>query len=237
MANEALEASGLKKTYGQGTAAVHVLNGLDLSLSAGEFVVILGPSGSGKSTLLNMLGLMDRPDHGEILFSGVPTSRLNEEAKARLRNERIGFVFQFDALLPEFTVLENITMPARIALAQRRDSGTLEQAEDRGMELLGGLGLKQIRDRFPYQVSGGERQRAALCRSLINRPTVLLADEPTGNLDKRNGELVFKDLKGLAESQGAAVLMVTHNESARDYAARVLHMQDGMIVQDAERVR
>jgi ABC-type lipoprotein export system ATPase subunit len=237
MAKEALEASGLKKTYGQGTAAVHVLNGLDLSLSAGEFVVILGPSGSGKSTLLNMLGLMDRPDQGEIFFSGVPTSRLGEEAKARLRNERIGFVFQFDALLPEFTVLENITMPARIGLAQKRSAGTLEQAENRGMELLGGLGLKQIRDRFPYQVSGGERQRAALCRSLINKPTVLLADEPTGNLDKHNGELVFKDLKGLAESQGAAVLMVTHNESARDYAARVLHMQDGTIVHDAERVR
>ncbi len=237
MAEGTLEARGLSKTYGQGKAAVHVLKGLDLTLTAGEFVVILGPSGSGKSTLLNMLGLMDRPDHGEIIFSGVPTAKLDEEAKARLRNERIGFVFQFDALLPEFTILENITMPARIALAQKRSSNTIEQACERGVELLGGLGLKAIRDRYPYQVSGGERQRAALCRSLINRPTVLLADEPTGNLDKHNGELVFKDLKGLAESQGAAVLMVTHNESARDYAARVLHMQDGTIVHDAERVR
>lgn len=236
MGSSALEATGLRKTYGSGDAAVHALNGLDLTLESGEFVAILGPSGSGKSTLLNVLGLMDRPDHGEIMFSGVPTRLLDEAARSRLRSERIGFIFQFDSMLPEFTIMENITMPARIALAQGRGDGSMADAEARGLELLGHLGLQAIRDRFPYQVSGGERQRAALCRALINRPTVLLADEPTGNLDKHNGELVFKDLKGLAESQGAAVLMVTHNESARDYAARALHMADGVITQDPERV-
>jgi ABC-type lipoprotein export system ATPase subunit len=219
-----LEAKGLVKIYGTGKTAVHALNGLDLALRAGEFVVILGPSGSGKSTLLNMLGLMDRPDRGEIIFSAKSAAQLPEPDRARLRSERIGFVFQFDALLPEFTILENITMPARIA-----GRVPLEQAEVRGVDLLDHLGLKLIRDRFPYQVSGGERQRAALCRALINKPSVLLADEPTGNLDKHNGELVFKDLKAMAESQGSAVLMVTHNESARDYAARSLHMQDGVI--------
>ncbi|MBI3553632.1 MAG: ABC transporter ATP-binding protein [Elusimicrobia bacterium] len=232
MGEVVLEAVGLVKTYGEGETAVPVLRGLGLTLSAGELVVILGPSGSGKSTLLNMLGLMDRPDQGEIRYSGVPTSRLDEEEQARLRSERIGFVFQFDALLPEFTILENITMPSRLASRE-----SLEDAQARGLELLGHLGLKDIRDRFPYQVSGGERQRAALCRALINRPTVLLADEPTGNLDKRNGELVFKDLKAMAETSGAAVLMVTHNESARDYAARVLQMQDGVISLESERVK
>jgi ABC-type lipoprotein export system ATPase subunit len=219
-----LEAKGLVKIYGTGKTAVHALNGLDLALRAGEFVVILGPSGSGKSTLLNMLGLMDRPDRGEIIFSGKSAAQLAEPEKARLRSQHIGFVFQFDALLPEFTILENITMPARIA-----GRVALEEAEVRGVELLDHLGLKQIRDRFPYQVSGGERQRAALCRALINKPSVLLADEPTGNLDKHNGELVFKDLKAMAESQGAAVLMVTHNENARSFAARSLQMQDGVI--------
>ena len=232
MAKTVLDAVGLFKTYGEGNASVQVLKGLDLTLSEGEFVAILGVSGSGKSTLLNMLGLMDRPDAGEISYSGVATSKLNEEAKAHLRNERIGFVFQFDALLPEFSILENITMPSRISGKE-----SLADASARGLELLGHLGLKAIRDRYPYQVSGGERQRAALCRSLINRPTVLLADEPTGNLDKHNGELVFKDLKAMAETSGAAVLMVTHNESARDYAARVLHMQDGTISRDPERVK
>jgi ABC-type lipoprotein export system ATPase subunit len=218
-----LEAKGLVKVYGEGGAAVRALNGLDLALHAGEFVVILGPSGSGKSTLLNLLGLMDRPDQGDILFSGKSAADLDETAKARLRSQRIGFVFQFDALLPEFTILENITMPARIA------GHSMPAAEKRGVDLLDHLGLKAIRDRLPYQVSGGERQRAALCRALINKPAVLLADEPTGNLDKENGERVFRDLKSLAESQGAAVLMVTHNEAAREYAARAVRMQDGAL--------
>ncbi len=229
----ALEARGLVKSYGRGKAAVEVLRGLDLALRSGELAVLLGPSGSGKSTLLNLLGLMDSPDSGEIRLCGRPASRLGQEERSRLRNERLGFVFQFDSLLPEFTVLENVTMPARIARAAG-GSGSLAEAEARALELLSRLGLRHLRERLPHQVSGGERQRAALCRALINRPSALLADEPTGNLDKRNGELVFKDLKDLAEGQNVAVLVVTHNEAARAFAGRVLRMAEGKISEDPE---
>jgi ABC-type lipoprotein export system ATPase subunit len=222
MADAVLSAEGLHKTYGAGAAEVQVLRGLDFAVEAGEFLVILGPSGCGKSTLLNILGLMDAPSQGDVRFSGKATAAMTEEGRAALRNQRLGFVFQFDSLLPEFTVLENILMPAWI-----RDEAA--GAAARARELLARLGLSRLADRFPSQVSGGERQRAALCRALINRPTVLLADEPTGNLDKHNGELVFKDLKELAQAQQVAVVMVTHNEAAAGYATRVLHMLDGAI--------
>ena len=232
MGEPVLEAKGLVKTYGRGKNAVGVLHGLDLRVGPGELLAILGPSGSGKSTLLNLLGLMDEPSSGDVLFSGRSTRRMSEAEKAGLRNAALGFVFQFDSLLPEFSILENVTMPARIALG--RTGEPLQAAEARALELLGGFGLKHVRDRFPAQISGGERQRAALCRSLINRPSVLLADEPTGNLDKRNGELVFEDLKALSEAHGVAVVLVTHNESAGRYASRVLHMSDGALKESPE---
>ena len=218
-----LSARGLRKTYGGGAGAVDVLRGLDFTVEAGEFLAVLGPSGCGKSTLLNILGLMDEPSSGSVSFGEKNASAMNEEGRAALRNERLGFVFQFDSLLPEFTLLENVTMPARIGAA----GGIPEKAQTRGRELLAGLGLAGLTERFPSQVSGGERQRAALCRALVNSPTVLLADEPTGNLDKRNGELVFKDLKELALRHRVAVVMVTHNEAAGRFASRVLHMLDG----------
>ena len=230
-----VEARAVDKTYGKGHSSVRVLRGLDLRLSAGEFCVVLGPSGSGKSTLLNMLGLMDRPDKGEIFFSGRETSRMDEDARSAVRGERLGFIFQFDSLLPEFTMLENVLMPWRIARA--RGASKLEEsaAQARALELLRGLGLERPRDRFPSQASGGERQRVAICRALINHPTVLLADEPTGNLDKTNGEMVFSDLKSLAEKHSVAVVMVTHNESACGYAHRTLTMQDGAIVEEVRK--
>jgi lipoprotein-releasing system ATP-binding protein len=225
-----LEARGLTKTYGQGKAAVHVLRGLDIEIAAGEFIVLLGPSGCGKSSLLNILGLMDSPNSGEIRFSGRAAERLSEKERSYLRNERLGFVFQFDSLLPEFTILENVAMPSRIAMAQGRGPALPEEAEHLALDLLSNLGLKALRERFPSQISGGERQRVALCRALVNSPQLLLADEPTGNLDKRSGELVFKDLKTLAESHRTAVLMATHNESAREHASRVLRMLDGALL-------
>lgn len=232
MGSAVLEARGVSRTYGAGHAAVQVLKGLDFAVHAGEFIVLLGPSGSGKSTLLNLLGLMDSPNLGEVLFEARPTKGLAEEEKARLRGDKLGFVFQFDSLLPEFTVLENVVMPARIAQA-RGANGSLLSAEARALELLEGLGLKKLAARLPAQLSGGERQRAAICRALINKPLAVLADEPTGNLDKASGELVFNDLRALAESRGAAVVMVTHNEEACRLAHRVVRMQDGILTEEA----
>jgi ABC-type lipoprotein export system ATPase subunit len=229
-----VSAQSVVKAYGHGKTAVSVLNDLNLSVRPGEFIVILGPSGSGKSTLLNILGLMDSPNAGEILFAGQSARKMTQEQKSFLRNQKIGFVFQFDSLLKEFTVLENIMMPAKIS-ASRRGAADSSESESRALELLARLGLKGISHRFPSQISGGERQRVALCRALINRAGVLLADEPTGNLDKHNGELVFKDLKALSVSEGAAVVMVTHNEAATVYADRVLRMKDGNIEEVAEK--
>jgi len=231
MAEPVLAARGLRKGYGAGESAVSVLKGLDLSVRAGEFVTVLGQSGCGKSTLLNVLGLMDVPDSGEIAFQGRPTSAMPEEERSRLRNEGLGFIFQFDSLLPEFTILENVLMPARVAMACGRSRESLSEARQRALALLEGLGLERLRDRFPVQTSGGERQRATLCRALINRPALLLADEPTGNLDRSNGERVFQDLKDLAAQHGTAVVMVTHNEAACRWASRTAHMSDGLITE------
>ncbi len=224
-----LAAKNLRKSYDLGEAAVPVLKGLDFSVSAGEFVAVLGPSGCGKSTLLNILGLMDAPNEGEVLFRGSPVSSMDESARARVRNEGLGFLFQFDSLLPEFTILENVVMPARIAIACGRSRETLTQAQEQALSLLRELGLERLRDRFPVQTSGGERQRAALCRALINRPALILADEPTGNLDRKNGEKVFDDLKALASQNGTAVVMATHNEAACRWASRTVHMSDGIL--------
>jgi len=231
MAEPALAARGLRKTYGAGESAVQVLRGLDITVPAGEFVAVLGQSGCGKSTLLNVLGLMDVPDSGEVLFNGRPTLTMDEAERSRLRNQGLGFIFQFDSLLPDFTVLENIVMPARVAMAAGRSRESLSQAMQRAGELLQGLGLERLRDRFPAQTSGGERQRAALCRALINRPALLLADEPTGNLDRSNGERVFQDLKDLAARHGTAVVMVTHNEAACRWASRTVRMSDGLLAE------
>ena len=224
-----LAAQNLKKSYGSKETSVQVLKGLDFAVSAGEFVAVLGPSGCGKSTLLHVLGLMDAPDGGEVFFHGRPTSAMDEVGRALLRNESLGFIFQFDSLLPEFTVLENVLMPWRVALGQGRTKETLAQAQKRALVLMGELGLDGLQDRFPAHTSGGERQRAALCRALINRPALILADEPTGNLDRPNGEKVFSDLKELAARHDTAVVMVTHNEAACNWASRTVRMSDGTI--------
>ena len=229
MVDPAILVRGLKKSYGSSSSAVPVLRGIDLTVNAGEFVAILGPSGSGKSTLLNMLGLMDRPDEGTLNLGGSDASTLDDDARARLRNERLGFVFQFDSLLPEFTILENVTMPARVAIARGISSEPLAKAETRALALLSTLGIEKLRDRFPAQTSGGERQRAAIARALANSPAVILADEPTGNLDRENGGKVFADMKRLAREHGVAVVLVTHDETEAKTADRVLRMDDGLL--------
>ncbi|MHB2026231.1 MAG: ABC transporter ATP-binding protein [Elusimicrobiota bacterium] len=232
MAETALAADKISKAYGRGRGEVTVFKDLDFTLAAGEFAALLGPSGSGKSTLLNILGLMDRPDSGDVAVAGQRAQKLGEAARASLRNRRLGFVFQFDSLLPEFTLLENVTMPCRIALAHGRAPLTRDAVGTRARELLSRFGLGGVRDRFPSQASGGERQRAALCRALINSPSAILADEPTGNLDKENAELVFKDLRELSQSYGVAVLMATHNEEACRYANRILRMRNGALTEE-----
>ncbi len=227
MAEILLQASGLTKAYGEGGGRVEVLKGLDLAVHAGEFLAVLGPSGSGKSTMLNLFGLMDRPSAGEVSLFGAATSALSDAERASLRNLRVGFVFQFDSLLPDFTVLENILMPALI-------SGAVEPARKRACELMERLKIAPLAGRFPTQLSGGERQRAAIARALVNGPGVILADEPTGNLDRPNGELVFSSLRELADALAVAVVMVTHNETASDFASRSIHLSDGRVRKTAE---
>lgn len=229
MAEAAIVAKGVRKTYGRGAAAVPVLRGVDFEIASGEFVAVLGPSGSGKSTLLNLLGLMDHPDEGELTVRGRRAAELPELERARLRCAHIGFVFQFDSLLPEFTILENALMPVRLAAANGLSDEPAAQALVRAVALLDSLGIGALRDRFPSQTSGGERQRAAIARALINRPSVILADEPTGNLDRANGDRVFADFRRVAREQGAAVVLVTHDEASAASADRVLRMADGRL--------
>ncbi|HAZ07568.1 MAG TPA: lipoprotein-releasing system ATP-binding protein LolD [Elusimicrobia bacterium] len=229
MAEPAVLARGVRKTYGRGPTSVQVLRGVDLRVEPGEFIAVLGPSGSGKSTLLHLLGLMDRPDEGELSLCGRAASNLDERDRARLRNEKMGFIFQFDSLLPEFTLLENVLMPARIARAQGLTTQPAARAAVRATRLLESLGIAALAGRFPSQTSGGERQRAAVARALVNEPALVLADEPTGNLDRGNGDRVFADFKRLTREHGAAVILVTHDEPAAKAADRVLRMDDGVL--------
>ena len=214
-----VEISGLSKAYTQGHEQMIVLEELDFSISRGEFVSIVGPSGSGKSTFLNIIGLLDDTYSGEIKLFGHRLEDLDESEKAVLRLKNIGFVFQFDSLLPEFTVLENIEMPARLL------GGAVPGS---GLELLRRFGLEIIANKFPMEISGGEKQRAAMLRALRNGPALLIADEPTGNLDRHNSGVILDDLRRAA-GLGAAVLMVTHNEEAARRADRVLRMAGGKL--------
>ena len=214
-----VEITGLTKAYTSGHEQILVLEELNFQISRGEFVSIVGPSGSGKSTFLNIVGLLDDVYSGEIRLFGKRLEDLDEAQKAVLRLKSVGFVFQFDSLLPEFTVLENLEMPARVL----GNSGSTN-----GIELLRRFGLEEIAHKFPMDISGGEKQRAAMLRALRNNPALLIADEPTGNLDRHNSGVIMEDLRRAA-SLGTAVLMVTHNEEAARRADRVLRMAGGKL--------
>jgi len=221
----ALECRELHKHLGEGETRVHVLRGVNLKLYRGEVSAIVGPSGCGKSTLLYLLGLLDRQDSGSIMIRGEETPPDSDVAHTRIRGEHIGFVFQFHFLLPEFSAAENVMLPMR-------KLGRLSQKEmeTRAHELLSEVGLGEKTHRLPSQLSGGEQQRVAIARSLANTPSVLLADEPTGNLDVKNSLMVFESLTRLAKEKGQAVLIVTHNPDLAEKCDRILRMQDGQFI-------
>jgi putative ABC transport system ATP-binding protein len=222
-----LEARGLAKTYRAGGIDVLALRGVDLVIDTGEFVAIRGPSGSGKSTLLHLLGGLDRPNAGEVLLAGERIDDRGEAALAVLRRREIGFVFQFFNLLPSLTVAENVALPA-LLIGQSRDA-----ARARSEELLNEIGLGGKADAAPSQLSGGEQQRVALARALVNRPTVVLADEPTGNLDSVGSHAVL-DLLRAARDGGQTLVLVTHDARVAAAADRVVTLRDGLLVDDTE---
>jgi ABC-type lipoprotein export system ATPase subunit len=215
-----LKASGIIKTVGNGRAARRVLDGVSLEIEAGEVVAVLGRSGSGKSTLLHLLGGLDRPDAGEITVAGHALTSNGAKAAARLRLAHIGFVFQSFHLIEELTGEENVLLPARLPGAPAGGAG-------RGRRLISELGLASIADRRPHELSGGEQQRFAIARALVNDPELVLADEPTGNLDVDNGAAVLELLRSL---DTRAVVLVTHEHDAAAIADRVAHLQDGRLV-------
>jgi lipoprotein-releasing system ATP-binding protein len=219
----AVRAAGLTKTYQDGVRRVEVLKGVDLTVEPGEMVAIVGPSGSGKSTLLHLLGALDRPDGGAVEVGGQSLTGLSGARMAEFRNRTIGFVFQFHQLLPDFTALENVMLPGRIAGLDPRQ--VLESAR----RLLLEVGLAERLDHFPNQLSGGERQRVALCRALVLEPPLLLADEPTGNLDPASGDNVFQLLLDLQARHRTTGILVTHNPEIAERCTRIQRLDGGVL--------
>ncbi len=219
----ALQAANVHKTYGCGEFAVQVLRGASLDVRPGERVAVVGASGSGKSTLLHVLGALDQPDQGTVEIAGQRLDQLSEKARGAARNRLVGFVYQFHHLLPEFSALENVAMPLRI-----RRVPELE-AKGQAMSLLERVGLKARATHRPGELSGGERQRVALARALVTRPSCVLADEPTGNLDRGTARIVFELMSGLAKEQGIAFVIVTHDMEIAQSTDRILRLQDGIL--------
>lgn len=226
-----LRLEGLRKRYNVGKPTeVEVLHGIDLELARGDFAALIGQSGSGKSTLLNLLGLLDTPTEGELYLLGQPTARLDDARRTALRGRDIGFVFQFHHLIPGFTALENVLMPL-MAAHGRPGAEHLQRA--RG--LLDAVGLGKLADRLPDQLSGGQQQRVAVARALVTRPALLLADEPTGNLDSESAQGVFELFGRFQREFGCAVLLVTHDPRLADQCPRQITLSDGNIVSDTHK--
>ncbi|MCX5657186.1 MAG: ABC transporter ATP-binding protein [Candidatus Omnitrophica bacterium] len=220
-----LEAKNLHKVYNNGQKFLEVLKGVNLKIDKAEFISILGPSGAGKSTLLNLLGGLDLPTQGEVYIEGINLYNLSEEARARIRNRKIGFVFQLYHLLPEFSAVENVYLPAAIKGFSNRD-----QSKGRASELLDILGLKERLNHKPNQLSGGEQQRVAIARALMNEPDILLCDEPTGNLDSRMGEDIVNLLFSLNREKKQTMIVVTHEKEIAERADHIINLKDGQIV-------
>ena len=225
-----LSLQEITKEYPQGDTPLRVLKGVSLNVAQGEYLTIVGASGAGKSTLLHIMGLLDQPTSGELLFEGRDLGKISGLEQARLRNRLFGFVFQFFHLLPDFNAVENVMMPGLVGHGFWGWTRTRRQVRRSAEELLARVGLKERMKHRPNQLSGGERQRVALCRALINQPRVLLLDEPTGNLDSHTGEEIHELVRTLNREQGQTIVMVTHNEAAARRAGRVIRMLDGEIV-------
>ena len=220
-----LRLEGVTRAFKQGTREITVLQGASAELRKGQAVALVGPSGAGKSTLLHIAGLLESPSSGKVIINGRDCAKLSEADRTRLRRQEIGFIYQFHQLLPEFSALENVVIPQLILGRGRRD------AEVRARELLGSLGLAARVDHRPAELSGGEQQRTAICRGLANAPKLLLADEPTGNLDPHTSEYVFQELLALIRHHGVAALIATHNMDLARRMDRVLKMQDGQLIE------
>lgn len=215
-----IEIEGITKSFGQ----LQVLKGIDLNIDKGEVVSIVGPSGAGKTTLLQIIGTLDRADSGRVIINGTDVSRMKEKELSAFRNKEIGFVFQFHQLLPEFTALENVTIPALIKGVSATD------ARKQALEMLNFLGLSDRASHKPAELSGGEKQRVAVARALINNPAVVLADEPSGSLDTKNKEELHNLFFELRDKLGQTFVIVTHDEGLASQTDRTIHMLDGRIV-------
>ncbi|MDH5460756.1 MAG: ABC transporter ATP-binding protein [Candidatus Bathyarchaeota archaeon] len=221
-----IETQNLKKRYRMGDVDVSALNGVDLRVETGEFMSIMGPSGSGKTTLLNLIGALDRPTEGKVRIKGTDISKLNDDELAELRNREIGFVFQFFNLVARMSALKNVEMPMAFA------GVSPDERKRRATELLESVGLGDRIDHRPTELSGGEQQRVAIARALVNNPSVVLCDEPTGNVDSKTGKEVMEILRKLNREQQQTFVIVTHDPLVAESVDRIAHMQDGVIIRE-----
>lgn len=226
MSKEILKLENIEKKYSGSVEELHIINNLSFSVEEGEFISILGRSGSGKSTLLNIMGLLDRVDSGKIFIGGQEVDKLSEEERDKIKNQMIGFVFQFHYLLPEFTALENVMLPALLNNFDKK-----LEIEKRAKELLEKVGLGERENHKPSQLSGGEKQRVAIARALINSPKILLADEPTGNLDEETSEMIFKILKDINKNEKQTIIVVTHSKDLAEISDKQLYLKKGVLVE------
>jgi len=223
---ELIELNDISKTYHMGEIDVPVLKGVSLKIGRGDFMALMGASGSGKSTLMNILGCLDRPSSGEYWLDGEEVSRLSSDKRAQIRNKKLGFVFQSFNLLPRTSALDNVIMPLSYTAEHLND----REMKARGLEMLRRFGMEDRMHHDPSRLSGGQQQRVAIARALVNRPPVIFADEPTGNLDSHTSAEVLRMFKELNESEGITIILVTHDEEVARHARKTVHIHDGLIV-------
>jgi len=225
LADSVLEVRNVDKIFGEGETAVYALKNVSFSIKKGEFILIVGSSGSGKSTLLNMIGLLDRPTNGRVFIDGIDPSNLNDNQISSFRNSKLGFIFQFSNLLSDLTVIENVLLPRQI---QGTDTNATEEAK----KLLKTVGLESQMNKYANKVSGGQAQRVAICRALINKPAIVLADEPTGNLDSVSAQTTVQLMKSLNRKLGHTFIVVTHDRPQFGDVDKIITIKDGRIVDD-----